>query len=128
MGRSASFEMTWRVQEGGFVELRFRNGFLDASGTVTPVLEARAIYRPSGTTAVGVSIDTRPQHIQLESDVSETAVITRWTAPSEQGRTEYEIEDGGVTVRGYVAADGGMRLFAEARYERVGGDPAEASR
>ncbi len=23
---------------------------------------------------------------------------------------------------------GGMRLFAEARYERVGGDPAEASR
>ena len=53
MSRSASFEMTWRVQKGGFVELRFRNGFLDASGTVTPVL-ARAIYRPLGTTAVGV--------------------------------------------------------------------------
>ena len=121
MGRPAGFEMEWRIQDGGFVELNFRNGFVDASGTVTPVLEARAIYRPSGSTAVGVWIDTRPQRIQLESEISESVVITNWTAPTERGRTEYRVEDGGVTVRDYVEVEGEMRLFAEARYERVGG-------
>ena len=118
MGRQASFEMEWDIQEGGFVELRFRNFFVDASGTVTPVLEARALYRPSGTTAVGVWIDTRPQRLQLESEISPSAVITDWIAPAERGRTEYRIEDGGITMRDYVEVDGEMQLFGEARYQR----------
>ena len=121
MGRPASFEMQWRTLDGGFVELHFTNAFVDASGAVTPVLEARALYRPSGTTAIGVWIDTRPQRIQLESEISQSAVITNWTAATERGRTEYRIEEGGVTVRDYVEADGEMRLFAEARYTRVDG-------
>ena len=121
MGRSADFEMEWKTLDGGFVELHFRNAFVDASGTVTPVLEARAVYRPSGTTAIGVWIDTRAQRFQLEAEISESAVITNWTAATERGRTEYRIEEGGVTVRDYVEADGEMRLFGEARYTRVGG-------
>jgi hypothetical protein len=121
MGRTASFAMTWEAQTGGFVELHFRNAFVDASGAVTPVLEARALYRPSGTTAIGVWIDTRPQRIQLESEITQSAVITNWTAATERGRTEYRIEEGGVTVRDYVEGDGEMRLFGEARYTRVSG-------
>jgi len=35
--------------------------------------------------------------------------------------TEYRIEDGGLTVRDYVEADGEMRLFGEAHYTRVNG-------
>ena len=120
MGRQASFEMEWDIQEGGFVELRFKNFFVDASGALTPVLEARALYRPSGTTAVGVWIDTRPQRLQLESEISQSAVITDWIAPTERGRTEYRIEDGGVTVRDYVEVDGEMQLFGEAHYHREG--------
>ena len=120
MGRPASFEMEWKTSEGGFVELRFRNFFVDASGILTPVLEARALYRPSGTTAVGVWIDTRPQRLQLESEVSQSAVITNWIAQAERGRTEYRIEDGGVTVRDYVEVDGEMQLFGEAHYHREG--------
>ncbi len=121
MGRPASFEMQWKTLDGGFVELHFTNAFVDASGAVTPVLEARALYRPSGTTAIGVWIDTRPQRVQLESEISQSAVITNWTAATERGRTEYRIEEGGVTVRDYVEADGEMRLFGEARYTRVSG-------
>ncbi len=121
MGRPASFEMEWKTQDGGFVELHFTNAFVDASGTVTPVLEARAVYRPSGTTAIGVWIDTRAQRIQLESEISQSSVITNWTAATERGRTEYLIEEGAVIVRDYVEADGEMRLFGEARYRRVNG-------
>ena len=72
----ASFEMEWKILDGGFVELNFTNAFVDASGAVAPVLQARALYRPSGTTAIGVWIDTRPQRIQLESEISQSAVIT----------------------------------------------------
>ena len=121
MGRPASFEMEWKILDGGFVELNFTNAFVEASGAVTPVLQARALYRPSGTTAIGVWIDTRPQRIQLESEISQSAVITTWTAATERGRTEYRIEDGGLTVRDYVEADGEMRLFGEAHYTRVNG-------
>ena len=121
MGRAAGFEMEWKIRDGGFVELHFKNAFVDASGAATPVLEARAVYRPSGTTAIGVWIDTRPQRIQLEAEISPSAVITIWTAATERGRTEYRIEDGTLTVRDYVEADGEMRLFGEARYTRVSG-------
>ena len=121
MGRPARFEMEWRAQEGGFIELRFQNALVDTSGTVTVVLRARAVYRPSGTTAMGVWIDSRPQRIQLESEITETAVITNWSAATENGRTEYRIDQEGVTVRDYVETDGEMRLFAEAQYTRVSG-------
>ena len=56
----ASLEMVWKILDGGFVELNFTNAFVDASGAVTSVLQARALYRPSGTTVIGVWIDTRP--------------------------------------------------------------------
>jgi len=117
----ASFEMEWKILDGGFVELNFTNSFVEASGAVTPVLQARALYRPSGTTAIGAWIDTRPQRIQLESEISQSAVITTRTAATERRRTEYRIEDGGLTVRDYVEADGEMRLFGEAHYTRVNG-------
>ena len=118
MGRAASFEMTWTPRENGFVELRFSNGFVDPSGTVTAVLEARAIYRVSGASAVGVWIDTRPQRIQLEAEITEDAVITTWTAPAERGRTEYRLEGAGAIVRDFVEVDGALRPFGEATYTR----------
>ena len=55
--------------------------------------------------------------------LSDTSVVTRWTAESEQGRTEYVVRSADeVMVRDFVLVDGTERPFGEARYRRVAAD------
>lgn len=119
LGRAAAFRMSWERAGDGFVRLAFENAFVDDQGARTPVLTAEAVYLVRDSTAVGVWIDSRPQRIRLDAEVTATHVLTTWTAESERGRTEYVVEaDGGVVVRDYVEATEGLRLFGEARYRR----------
>jgi hypothetical protein len=120
LGRAAAFEMRWERDASGFVRLSFSNAWVTEDGGVTPVLSARATYLVDGAAAVGVWIDDRPQQIRLDAVVSDSSVITHWVAPSEEGRTEYVVHSpDSVTVRDFVRADDGERLFAEASYRRA---------
>lgn len=119
LGRRAEFDMEWSVGEGGFVHLSFANSWVSEDGSRTPVLRSEASYLVSGSSAQGVWIDTRPQRIQLDAVLTDTSVVTTWTAEAERGRTEYTVRSlDEVYVRDLVEADGEFRLFAEARYRR----------
>ena len=117
----ASFEMEWKILDGGFVELNFTNAFVDASGAVTPGLAGpRAVssfWHDCHRCLDRYATSAHPARIGDQSVGRDHT----WTAATERGRTEYRIEDGGLTVRGYVEADGEKRLFGETHYTRVNG-------
>lgn len=120
LGRRAAFEMRWEAGASGFVRLSFSNAWVEEGGSLTPVLSAQATYLVRGVSASGVWIDDRPQRLRLETTVTDTTVVTDWTADSEQGRTEYiVVSPESVVVRDFVVVEGADRLFAEATYHRV---------
>ncbi len=124
LGRPARFRMQWAPVDGGFVRLSFGNAWVGEDGSETPVLSAEAVYYSRGTSVVGVWVDDRPQRLTLEAEVTESMVVTRWTALEEEGRTEYELISGdSVVVRDFVYVDGAERLFGEGRYGRSTPEP-----
>ncbi len=120
LDRTAEFRMEWRAGPGNFVRLSFSNAWVDEHGNKTPVLQSEAIYRANGSVAQGVWIDSRPQRIRLDAIVTDSSLVTTWTADDEQGRTEYVIRSSDeVVVRDMVEVDGELRMFGEARYRRA---------
>lgn len=119
-GRPARFSMTWTAMGDGRYRLDFTNGMIDEAGRVTPVLSAVAIYSPRADgTATAEWTDDRPQEITILAQVSDSVVVSDWTAPAESGRTEYRVAlDGTVRVRDWVRSDGALRPFGEAVYRR----------
>lgn len=117
LGRPASFQMTWEVRAGGFVTLSLSNATVDSLGNATPILDAMAIYRARGRSAVGVWMDSRPQSIQLTAQVTDSAVVTTWVAEAESGETVYRLlADGGVESIDRVRSGGDLQVFGRARY------------
>lgn len=120
LGRPAAFRMAWTPLRGDFVRLSFTNMWV-ADGDTTTVLTSEAVYRLQGSAALGVWIDGRPQQLTLSATLSDTSVVTDWTAPAENGRTEYVVVSSDqIVVRDYVFVDGAEQLFAEGTYARVG--------
>ncbi len=118
--RPAAFEMRWELGENGFVHLTFTNAFVGEDGARMPVLSSRATYLPRGSTAVGVWLDTRPQQLTLLATMTDSSVVTNWTAEAEEGRTEYVVRsDQEVVVRDFVLVGGVERPFASATYRRA---------
>jgi hypothetical protein len=118
--------MRWETGTSGFIRLSFSNAWVEEGGRVTPVLSARAIYLVDGASASGVWIDDRPQRLRLEATVTDSSVVTNWTAESEQGRTEYIVRSpNSVVVLDFVVVEGADRLFAEAEYHRVSTSPSQ---
>ena len=119
-GRPARFTMSWAPGGNGTHRLDFSNGLVDATGTVTPVLDAVAVYTPGpdgGATARWT--DSRPQEISIVAEVGDSVVVSDWTAPAESGRTEYRVAaDGTVRVRDWVRGGDGLRPFGDAVYRR----------
>jgi hypothetical protein len=125
LGRPAVFEMRWESESPSFARLSFSNAWMDEEGARTPVLTSRAVYFVRGDSALGVWLDDRPQRISLEAVLTDSTLVTSWSAESERGRTEYVVQSATmVVVRDFVIADGAERLFAEATYEPVKTDPA----
>jgi hypothetical protein len=124
LGRSGTFRMEWRALEPGFVHLSFSNAWVDGQDTI-PVLTSEATYLVRDRGALGVWIDTRPQQLTLSATLSDTSVVTEWTAPAERGRTEYFVRSPQeVVVRDFVYANGSEQLFGEATYRRRSGAPS----
>ncbi len=119
MGRSASFAMTWRVVSPGYAVLVFANGFRDAEGRRTPVLDAVALYRTAHSMPEATWFDSRGERITIEWQADDSTLTAHWRGATEQGRTEYRITaDNGLRVRDHVGTADGMRLFAQATYTR----------
>jgi hypothetical protein len=119
LGRPAHFQMHWEVVGKGFVRLGFSNSWVTEGADDTPVLSSQATYYVEGPSGLGVWIDNRPQRLTLDVAVTDSSVITKWTAEAEVGRTEYVVQsDGEVLVRDFVSTDDVERLFAEAVYRR----------
>ena len=120
LGRQAEFQMRWEVKAEGFVRLIFSNGWISEDGSLTPVLTSEATYLPSGSSALGVWLDDRPQQLTLRATLTDSTVVTNWTADAEEGRTEYVVRSPDeVVVFDIVYVDGAERRFAEATYRRV---------
>lgn len=120
LGRPATFSMRWEIAEGGFVRLSFSNVWVGDDGTRTPVLSSEATYLAVGDSALGVWLDGRPQRLTLHAALTDSTVITTWTAATERGRTEYRVRSADeVVVRDVVFVDGAERRFAEATYRRA---------
>jgi hypothetical protein len=121
--RPAEFHMEWRVASGGFVRLSFTNAWVDERGNRTPVLRSEATYLVRGRAVQGVWIDSRPQRIRLDAVVTDSSLVTTWTAEVERGRTEYIVRSSSeLMVRDLVEINGEFQGFGEARYTRR--DPA----
>lgn len=121
LGRSAVYEMHWEIGADGFVVLTFSNAWVGPDGGRTPVLASRAVYLPSGSAATGVWVDSRPQRLTLQATLTDTSVVTEWTAAEERGRTEYRVTGQDTAeVLDYVYVEGDERLFGRAVYRRVG--------
>ena len=121
LGRPAQFTMRWtRVLEGRFARLEFTNAFAGGSGAApTPVLSAIAHY-PIGGGGLGWWFDSRDVKLGLEARPSESALRVAWRGATESGVTVYRIEGDRVLAVDSVAAEGGMREFGRATYERRG--------
>ena len=116
--------MRWEIGTEGFVRLVFSNAWVGADGSRTPVLSSEATYFPSGSSALGVWLDDRPQRLTLHATLTDSTVITLWTADAEEGRTEYVVRSAEeVVVRDIVYVDGSERRFAEATYRRAVAPP-----
>ena len=126
LGRPAAFAMRWEIGSEGFVRLTFSNAWVGEGGERTPVLSAEATYFPRGSSAPGVWLDDRPQRLELQAALTDSTVITNWTAATEEGRTEYVLRSSDeIVVRDIVYVDGSERLFAEASYTREASSPVE---
>lgn len=126
LDRPAVFRMRWEVLGGGFMHLTFSNSLVNEAGERVPVLSSHAVYYVQGGSASGVWLDDRPQRISLEASVTDSSVVTLWTADAEEGRTEYLIQSpNAVVVRDFVYVNGSGRLFAEATYRRGTANPRE---
>jgi hypothetical protein len=120
LGRPAEFLMRWEIGREGFVRLIFSNAWVAEDGSRTPVLASEATYLPDDSSALGVWLDDRPQQLTLHAALTDTTVVTNWTAAAEEGRTEYVVRSPDeVVVRDFVYADGSERMFAEATYHRT---------
>jgi hypothetical protein len=120
LGRPAEFVMRWEIGTGGFVRLIFSNAWVSDDGSRTPVLSSEATYLPSGSSALGVWLDDRPQRLTLHAALTDSTVVTSWKADAEEGRTEYLVRSPEeVVVVDIVYVDGSERRFAEATYRRV---------
>lgn len=116
--------MEWRVEDGGFAHLSFANRWIEANGTITPVLSAHATYWVQGDSAVGVWLDDRPEQLTLRASLTDSSIVTLWAASGERGRTEYLIRSPSlVVVRDFVVVDGAPMPFAEATYGRAADRP-----
>ena len=118
LGRPGDFSMTWDAREGGFLRLSFRNGWTADDGTVTPVLAAEAVYHLRGDSGLGVWMDSRPQQLTLQAELTDSSMVVLWTAAAETGRTEYVVRGDMAHVIDVVFVDGVERPFAEASYRR----------
>ena len=113
--------MEWTSLGGGFVRLSYTNAWVGEDGDTIPVLSAEATYRAQGSTALGVWLDSRPQQLTLNAVLTDSSVVTRWTAAAETGRTEYVLlSPNEAVVRDFVIVDGADQPFGEATYRRVG--------
>ena len=126
-GRPAAFVMEWRpALDGRFVELSFENAFRQPDGANAIVLRATAFYA-ADTPHAGVWVDTRGQILRLVAEASDSVVVARWTAETEEGRTTYRLAaPGRIEVVDEVLGEDGWRVFARAEYGRVevaGGGP-----
>jgi hypothetical protein len=66
-----------------------------------------------------VWLDGRPQQLRIQVTVTDSSLVSAWTADAEEGRTESVVRSrDAVTVRDLVYVDGEARLFAEADYRR----------
>lgn len=119
MGRSAAFTMHWQRRDG-FAVLTFSNGFADSSGSVTPVLNAVAIYRTSPNSPEAVWLDSRGVRIEIHWEASDSVLVSYWTAPTESGRTTYDARSiDEVEVVDEVSSGSSWRIFGTARYRRA---------
>ena len=120
-GRPAKFSMAWRTAlDGRFLELAFENAFPDSGGGSTVVLRATAFYRIAPPHD-GVWMDTRGEILTLRAEIGDSALVTRWTSPTEEGRTTYRLlGPERLEVVDEVIADGSPRVFARAVYARIG--------
>ncbi len=119
LGRPAAFQMRWETMGAGFFHLTFSNSWVNDDGNPTPVLSSHAVYYWRDSSAVGVWLDDRPQRVNLEATVTDSSVVTHWTAQAEAGRTEYLVRSSDtVVVRDFVYVNGSERPFAEATYRR----------
>lgn len=120
LGRPATFSMEWRLDDEGFAHLAYENRWLEADGSATPVLVARATYLMQGDSAIGVWVDHRPARITLRAVATDSSVVTEWTAERERGRTEYVLRSRTEAgARDHVVVDGVERPFGEASYRRT---------
>jgi len=120
LGRPAEFTMDWQIGTEGFVRLVFSNAWVGEEGNRTPVLSSEATYLPGESSALGVWLDDRPQRLTLEAALTDSTIMTSWTAEAEEGRTEYVVRSPEeVVVRDIVYVDGSERPFAEAIYRRA---------
>lgn len=121
MQRDARFRMTWTTLDGGFVRLSFQNAWVGEGDEEIPVLAAEAVYLDRAGSIMGVWIDGRPQRIRLDAVVTDSSLVTTWTADAERGRTEYVIRSADeIVVLDHVEVDGDLRPFGEANYRRAG--------
>ena len=122
MGRDAEFTMRWDVMRE-LATLSFTNAFKGADGTLTRVLGASAVYRTTTADPVAVWFDTRGVRVEIRWESTDSALVSTWTAPSEQGRTSYRVLGADrVEVTDEVRRDGTLEVFGTAQYRRVRDD------
>ena len=125
-GRPATFELVWEIGATGFVHLSFSIASVEEGGSSIPALSARATYWVEEASVSGVWIDDRPQRLMLDAAVTDSSVVTNWSAEAEDGRTEYLLRSPtSLVVRDFVRVDGANQLFAEATYQRRSVDPRQ---
>ena len=114
--------MRWNVADG-LASLRFSNALLDEAGAATPVLTAVATYRTEGVPE-GVWLDTRGERLELTWATEDDALVVRWRAASESGRTTYRtVSPDALEVVDEVMSAGAWRVFGQARYTRIDPEP-----
>ncbi|MFW6088411.1 MAG: hypothetical protein ACODAB_01585 [Gemmatimonadota bacterium] len=118
MGRDAQFSMRWESGDG-FAVLTFANAFVDADSQVVPVLNSVAVYRTSRANPEAVWLDSRGVRVEIRWEASDSTLVARWTAPTEEGRTTYRVRVDEVEVVDEVSTDEGWRTFGTARYTRA---------
>ena len=120
LGRTAEFSMCWEPGDG-FAVLRFANAFVDADVRV-PVLNAAAVYRTSPANPEAVWLDSRGVRVEIRWEASDSALVSHWTAPTEEGRTTYRVRSAAeLEVVDEVSTGDGWRTFGTADYTRAPG-------
>lgn len=118
-GQPAEFEMTWEWElDRRFVRLTYS---IRGAADMTAIAHYR-LREPEKLD--GVWVDTRGEILELSATVTSTVLETIWRSPTEEGRTTYErTGPDSLEVRDYVKDGSEWRLFGEAHYSRVPGQP-----